>query len=136
MEQSPESNDFNGQQARMQLEENICMHIFSVSAAMVGVCLTVIGIIQVIIKGQKATTFADDFLALDALLFLISCMLSYWAMRRRGFKRMHQVERIADSVFLLAMVLMAIICVLITLDISWHKSLVLLYQNSPPDLSV
>lgn len=136
MEQPPESNDCNGQQSRMQLEENICMHIFSVSAAMVGVCLTVIGIIQVLIKGQEATTLADDFLALDALLFLASCMLSYWAIRRREFKHMHQVERIADSVFLLAMVLMAVICVLITFDISWHKSLVLLYRNSLPDLSV
>lgn len=31
----------------VQLEEDICIHIFSVSAALVGVCLTVIGIFQV-----------------------------------------------------------------------------------------
>lgn len=116
----------NEQETRTQLEETICMHIFSVSAAMVGVCLTVIGIIQVIIKGQKTTTFADDFLAFDALLFLSSYMLSYWAMRRQGYRRMHQIERIADGIFLFAMILMAIICVLITFDISYHKSLVLL----------
>ncbi len=29
------------------LEEDICIHLFSVSAAMVGVCLTVIGLIRV-----------------------------------------------------------------------------------------
>ncbi|NTW56348.1 MAG: hypothetical protein HGB20_04805 [Chlorobiaceae bacterium] len=111
---------------RAGLEESLCMHIFSVSSAMVGVCLTVIGIIQVLIKGQKATTFADDLLAVDALLFLSSCILSYWALRRRGIKRMHKIEQVADTIFLCAMVLMAIICVLITFDISYHKPLELL----------
>ena len=31
------------------LEEDICIHIFTVSSAMVGVCLTVIGLIRVVI---------------------------------------------------------------------------------------
>ncbi len=44
---------------------------------MVGVCLKVIDIIQIVIKSQGLTTLADDFLALDALFFLISCLLSY-----------------------------------------------------------
>lgn len=112
----------NEHESRAHLEENICMHIFSVSAAMVGVCLTVIGIIQVVIRGEKASTLADDFLLLDALLFLASCILSYWAMRRRGIERMHQIEQVADTLFLIAMVLMVVICVLITYDISFHKS--------------
>ncbi|TLU88409.1 MAG: hypothetical protein FDX30_03000 [Chlorobium sp.] len=122
------SDDQNEQNSRIHLEENICIHIFSVSAAMVGVCLTVIGIIQIVIKGQKASTLVNDFLAIDAFLFLISCILSYWAMRRRSYKRMHQIERIADGVFLLAMVFMVVICGLITFDISYHKSFLLFYQ--------
>jgi hypothetical protein len=48
---------------------------------MVGVCLTVIGLIRVVITLGRADTLADDFLAGDALLFLISCLLSYWALR-------------------------------------------------------
>jgi hypothetical protein len=32
---------------KTRLEEDICIHIFTVSSAMVGVCLTVIGVIRV-----------------------------------------------------------------------------------------
>jgi hypothetical protein len=51
------------------LEHDICIHIFIVSSAMVGVCLTVIGLIRVVITLGHAYTLADDFLAGDALLF-------------------------------------------------------------------
>ncbi len=57
------------------LEQDICLHIFTVSSAMVGVCLTVIGLIRVVITLGSADTLADDLLAADALLFLISCLL-------------------------------------------------------------
>jgi hypothetical protein len=36
---------------------------------MVGVCLTVIGLIRVVITLRRADPLADDFLAGDALLF-------------------------------------------------------------------
>jgi len=48
------------------LEEDISIHIFTVSSAMVGVCLTVIGLIRVVITFGKADTVADDLLAADA----------------------------------------------------------------------
>lgn len=76
----------NGQRdSNTHLEHDICIHIFTVSSAMVGVCLTVIGLIRVVITLGRADTLADDLLAGDALLFLISCLLSYWALRSRGF---------------------------------------------------
>jgi hypothetical protein len=103
---------------RNHLEHDICIHIFTVSSAMVGVCLTVIGLIRVVITLGKADTLTDDCLAADALLFLTSCLLSYWALRCRGIKRMHRVERIADAVFIFAMVGMVAICALITYTIA------------------
>ena len=104
MSQTPENH----------LEEDISIHIFTVSSAMVGVCLTVIGLIRVVITLGKADTLADDLLAADAFLFLVSCLLSYSALRTRSKRRMHRRERIADGVFILAMVLMAVICGFIT----------------------
>src|SRR6266700_6963045 len=98
------------------LEQDICIHIFTVSSAMVGVCLTVIGLIRVVVTLGKADTLADDCLAMDALLFLTSC-LSYWALRSRGLRRMHRLERIADGTFIFAMVGMVAICALITYSI-------------------
>lgn len=100
------------------LEQDICIHIFTVSSAMVGVCLTVIGLIRVVITLGRADTLADDLLAGDALLFLISCLLSYWALRSRSMRRMHRLEKIADGIFILAMIGMVIICALITYTIS------------------
>ena len=77
--------DSNGK--KRDLEEDICIHIFTVSSAMVGVCLTVIGLVRVVITLGKADTLADDLLAGDALLFLVSCFVSYAAfvrVARRG----------------------------------------------------
>jgi len=101
-----------------KLEEDICIHIFTVSAAMVGVCLTVIGLIRVVITLGKADTLADDLLALDALLFLASCLLSYSALRARNLGRMHRIERAADVIFILAMIVMTMICAFITYAIA------------------
>src|SRR5437867_11830345 len=101
-----------------RLEQDISIHIFTVSSAVVGVCLTVIGLIRVVITLGTADTLADDFLAADALLFLVSCLLSYWALRSRGLRRMHRLERIADGIFIMAMIGMVVICALITYTIS------------------
>jgi hypothetical protein len=103
------------------LEEDICIHIFTVSSAMVGVCLTVIGLIRVVITLGKIDTLADDLLAADAFLFLLACLLSYWALRTRSLRRMHRVERIADSIFILAMILMTAVCGVITYAVSVGK---------------
>ncbi|HEX4665235.1 MAG TPA: hypothetical protein VH207_01440 [Chthoniobacterales bacterium] len=101
-----------------RLEEDISIHIFTVSAGMVGVCLTVIGLLRVVITLRKTDTLADDLLALDALLFLVACFSSYWALRTRSAQRMHRVERFADVIFLLALVLMAVICAFVTYAIT------------------
>ena len=92
------------------LEDDICIHIFTVSAAMVGVCLTVIGLVRMVITLGNIDTLADDLLAADAFLFLVACLLSYSALRTRNIQRMHRVERIADGTFILAMILMAAVC--------------------------
>jgi hypothetical protein len=43
------------------LEQDLCIHIFTVSSAMLGVCLTVIGLIRVVVTLGRADTVADDF---------------------------------------------------------------------------
>src|SRR6266542_3483341 len=111
-----ETNSRRG--ANSHLEEDICIHIFTVSSAMVGVCLTVIGLIRVVITLGTADTLADDCLAVNALLFLISCLLSYWALRSRGLRRMHRLERLVDGIFIFAMIGMVAVCALITYSIA------------------
>lgn len=96
------------------LEADLCIHIFTTSAALVGVCLTVIGLIRVVTATTKVGTIADDLLAADATLFMVSCVLSYWALRVRNVRRMHRIERAADAIFLLGLLLMTTVCGVIT----------------------
>jgi len=85
------------------LDRDICVHIFSASAAMVGVCITVIGILRVVISIRRADLIGDDLLAVNAMLYLFTCLLSYWALRTRSAQRNHALERISDASFLLAL---------------------------------
>lgn len=114
MKEEPQRQENQNQ----RLEQDISIHIFTVSSAMVGVCLTVIGLIRVVITLGTADTLADDCLAMNALLFLISCLLSYWALRSRGWRRMHRLERLADGIFIFAMIGMVVVCTLITYTIT------------------
>jgi hypothetical protein len=101
-----------------RLQDDLCVHLFTVSAGMVGVCLTVIGLIRVVITVGKVDTLADDLLAADALLYLFACFTAYGALRSRTRERMRKLERVADAIFLLAMLLMAVICGFITFAIT------------------
>ena len=100
--------------SKVPLEEDISVHIFTTSATMVGVCLTVIGLFKLILQLKFISTRADDLLSIDAMLFLGACGLAYWALRTRSIKRRHLTERIADVLFLVALTLMTAICSLIT----------------------
>lgn len=95
-------------------EENITQHIFSVSAAMVGVCLTVIGIINVIASyNNNFQTVADDITVVDAVLFLITCILSYIAIKTKNRKKRLKLEMITDILFLIALSIMAGTCLIL-----------------------
>jgi len=96
------------------LEADLCIHIFTASAALVGVCLTVIGLIRIVVTTTKVGTIADDLLAADATLFMVSCLLSYWALRSRSIRRMHRIEHVADAIFLIGLLLMTVVCAVIT----------------------
>src|SRR2546429_10003855 len=100
MKEEPQREENQNQ----RLEQDISIHIFTVSSVMVGVCLTVIGLIRVVITLGTADTLADDCLAMNALLFLISCLLSYWALRPRGWRRMHRLDRLAEAILIFAMI--------------------------------
>jgi hypothetical protein len=100
-----------------KLEKNICIHIFSVSAAMVGVCLTVIGLIRIVVATNFFITLADDFLAIDALLFLISCLFAYSALRSQNSTKMYGLERIADYIFIAALTFMVAACAIIAYEL-------------------
>lgn len=98
--------------------EDVSRHILPVSATMVGVCMTVITIMQLIPAG-RLSSLADNCLAVDSFLFLASTILSYWSIR--PVNHAETVEKMADRFFLLGMIFMVIISFLVAFDLFVHK---------------
>ena len=92
---------------------DIIIHIFTASAALVGVCLTVISIVRSITTGHTIHHLVDDLLAVNAMMFLASCLLSYFALRSRRKQRAHRLETAADLVFLIALFGLVVACAMI-----------------------
>jgi hypothetical protein len=86
------------------LDEDICVHILTASSVMVGVCLTVVGILRMVIKLRSENVTGDDLLSINAMLYLLSALLSYWALRTRNRKRNHRIAYAADGVFIAGMI--------------------------------
>jgi hypothetical protein len=99
------------------LERTLDIHIMTVSATLVGVCLTVIGIYRISYKLDTVNRLGDEFLALDALGFLASCLLSYFALRAREKRRQKLLEKLADRIFLTSLSCMVIIGMLIVYEL-------------------
>lgn len=104
------------QQIKDYTETDLTIHIFSVSAALVGVCLTVIGLFVISHRLSHVRSFGEKLLAVDALTFLFSCLLSYFSLQMRRKQRQHKLERLAEEIFFLGLVLMAGICFLIVYE--------------------
>lgn len=99
------------------LRDDICVHIFTVSATLVGVCLTVIGVLRLVPRQRASTTLIDDILSANAILFLAACATAYCALRMADMRRRRAVERYADVIFMLALGLMTVACALLTYDL-------------------
>jgi hypothetical protein len=84
---------------------NLSQHIMPTSATMVGVCITVIGIVRLIEVHAAITTIIDDVAAVAAVIFLLSTLLSFASLRAAAA----WPERYADVVFLLGL-LMLVVC--------------------------
>ena len=99
----------------MDKKENILSsHILPVSATMIGVCMTVISVIQLAPK-KGISSWADNVLAIDSLFFLASMMLSYWSIRHKN--QLVKAELYADRFFIFGMVMMVAVSFLVAFEL-------------------
>ena len=98
------------------IEADIIIHIFSVSATLVGVCLTVIGLFHISKRISNIQTYGQEFLSVNALLFLFSCILAYFSLIKRKNGQHHLLEKASERVFFVALSFMVIICGLIVYE--------------------
>jgi hypothetical protein len=94
------------------LDRDVYLHISEISVAMVGVCLTGVSILQIDQDLDNANSYIDDVLAADSLFFMTSCLLAYWSVRvaMKGNRHVRKVASIANIIFLIGMVIMAVVC--------------------------
>lgn len=102
------------QQQDHELTIALYSQMFAVAGAMVGVCLTVIGVLRLIIEVKGYRTIADDLVAVDGILFLLACVSSFLMLKVRDHGHRHAFRVATDVIFLTAIVLMMGICLLIT----------------------
>lgn len=100
------------------IDVDITIHVFTASATLVGVCITVISLFIISRHLSHIKSIGEKMLAFDALLFLASCILSYSALRRRRIGNYQRLERIAEEVFFFALVLMVLVCILIVFELA------------------
>jgi hypothetical protein len=99
--------------SREQREHDLTMHVFSISAAMVGVCLTAIGILRLVAAQTKVQTLGDELLAADAVLFVVTCFLSFWSFKTVRAKLRQRLRVAVDILFMTGLVAMVGVCAVI-----------------------
>lgn len=110
--------DADEESVRALQENNLAVTLMSVSAGMVGVCLTVIGLFRFMQDQKQVGTIADDLVAIDSILFVAVCIISYCAIRTANRKKRQRLDRLADVLFLAALSFMAVICGIISWTIA------------------
>jgi hypothetical protein len=93
----------------------ITAHILPTSATMIGVCITVIGLVRVIEATDEVSTVIDKVVAGDSLLFLAAAVMSYLSMRSGRNRR--YLENYADVVFMVALGVLAMAGFLVAWEI-------------------
>lgn len=94
-------------------EHDLTMHVFAVSAGMVGVCLTAIGLLRLVTAQTKVQTLGDDLLAVDALLFVVCAFLAFWSFKTTVPSVRRRLRLVVDVLFLLGLAAMGAICAVI-----------------------
>jgi len=86
--------------------KGLSTHILPTSATMIGVCMTVLSIGH-LGPGGRLRMVVDKMLAVDALVFLLSALLSFMSMRTRGPST--RLEANAELVFIAGLIIEALV---------------------------
>lgn len=95
-------------------KENRSPHILNTSANLLGFCFIVLTSVK--ISKLEESSFIDEGAALAIIIFMSSCLLSFLAMRSTTV-RATKMERGADVLFLVGLIVLFITTILIAFNI-------------------
>lgn len=79
------------------------LQLLSLSGTLAGLCITGVTLFHTSGRSSLPATFADDVLAVSAVLFLVCAYTIFVALRTRNERVALALERIADVLLLLAL---------------------------------
>jgi len=97
--------------------ETLASHILPVSGTMIGVCVTLIGLVKIAQAG-RGSSHVDEYAAIAAVTFLASALTSYLSIRcsnRPGLST--RIERVADMIFLGGLVGITLVATLFAYEV-------------------
>jgi hypothetical protein len=97
--------------------ETLASHILPVSGTMIGVCVTLIGLVK-LAEARHGTSHVDEYAALAAITFLASALASYLSMRYSDREKLSvRIERLADTIFLWGLVGITLVATLFAYEV-------------------
>ena len=76
------------------------IHILSLSATLAGLSITGVTLFHTMGNVSTTATVVDDIFGVTALLFLLCCYISFWALRSRRSDVTIRLIWLADALFL------------------------------------
>jgi hypothetical protein len=97
--------------------ESLASHILPVSGTMIGVCVTLIGLVK-LAEARHGSSHVDEYAAMAAVTFLASALTSYLSIRYSDRTKLSfRIERLADSIFLCGLIGITLVATLFAYEV-------------------
>jgi hypothetical protein len=97
--------------------ESLASHILPVSGTMIGVCVTLIGLVK-LADARHGSSRVDEYAAMAAVTFLASALTSYLSIRFSDRTRLSfPIERMADVIFLFGLIGITLVATLFAYEV-------------------
>lgn len=102
--------------AETNREAQLARYTLAGSGTMIGICTTLVGLVK-IVEGRLGPSSVDTYVAVIALLFLCSAILSYLSIRGEHHARSSRpLGRSADIIFMAGLVCIVILVILFAVE--------------------
>ena len=89
--------------ARVERDRDVLLRLLSVTASLAGLCIAALGFLEASDRPALENSYADELIAIDALLFVGCVYLILWALRTRSPVKADRLSRVVNVVFLFAL---------------------------------